>query len=84
MAMGNELYEISEDNMNQEIREISQQPDNIEKIRFKEEGFAIQGANFEVYRIMGCGYLEAVYQECLEKELGVRGIPGPGAAFFEL
>ena len=23
----------------------------------------------------GCGYLEAVYQECLEKELRLRGIP---------
>ncbi|RQW86065.1 MAG: GxxExxY protein [Geobacter sp.] len=24
---------------------------------------------------MGCGFLEAVYQECLEKELSQRGIP---------
>ena len=24
---------------------------------------------------MGCGFLEAVYQECLEKELRLRGIP---------
>jgi len=24
---------------------------------------------------MGCGFLEAVYQECLEKELSLRGIP---------
>lgn len=24
---------------------------------------------------MGCGFLEAVYQECLEKELKQRGIP---------
>lgn len=30
---------------------------------------------FEVYREMGCGFLEAVYQECLEKELHKRGIP---------
>ena len=41
----------------------------------KEECYAIQGAIFEVYRQMGCGFLEAVYQECLEKELSVRGIP---------
>ncbi|MEI6892894.1 MAG: GxxExxY protein [Pontiella sp.] len=46
-----------------------------EKVFFKEECYAIQGAIFEVYREMGCGFLEAVYQECLEKELGVRGIP---------
>lgn len=39
---------------------------------FKDESDAIQGAVFEVYREMGCGFLEAVYQECLEKELGKR------------
>ena len=46
-----------------------------EKILFKEEGYAIQGAVFDVYREMGCGFLEAVYQECLERELSKRGIP---------
>lgn len=46
-----------------------------EKILFKEESYAIQGAIFEVYREMGCGFLESVYQECLEKELSRRGIP---------
>ena len=44
-------------------------------LRFEEETFAIRGAVFEVYRVMGCGFLEAVYQECLEKELAARGIP---------
>ncbi len=34
-----------------------------------------RGAIFEVYREMGCGFLEAVYQECLEYELARRGIP---------
>ncbi|MBI2953788.1 MAG: GxxExxY protein [Chloroflexi bacterium] len=42
---------------------------------FKEECYAIQGAVFEVYREMGCGSLEAVYQECLCRELQRRGIP---------
>lgn len=46
-----------------------------EKLFFKEESYAIQGAIFDVYREMGCGFLEAVYQECLEKELRSRGIP---------
>lgn len=45
-----------------------------EKILYKEEVFAIQGAIFDVYREMGCGFLEAVYPECLEKELKQRGI----------
>ena len=46
-----------------------------EKILFKDECYLIQGAIFEVYREMGCGFLESVYQECLEKELSKRGIP---------
>ena len=44
-------------------------------LRFEEETFAIRGAVFEVYRVMGHGFLEAVYQECLEKELTARDIP---------
>ena len=46
-----------------------------EKLLFKEEVYAIQGAVFEVCREMGRGFLEPVYQECLEKELRLRGIP---------
>jgi GxxExxY protein len=42
---------------------------------FEEETYAIRGAVFEVYKEMGCGFLETVYQECLEKELSKRGIP---------
>lgn len=45
------------------------------KILLKDECYAIQGAVFDVYREMGCGYLEAVYQECLEKELLLRAVP---------
>ena len=44
-------------------------------ILYREECYQIQGAVFEVYREMGCGFLEAVYQECMEKELSKRGIP---------
>jgi GxxExxY protein len=42
---------------------------------FEEETYAIRGALFEVYKEMGSGFLEAVYQECLEKELHKSGIP---------
>ena len=48
---------------------------NDQKILFKDECYAIQGAIFEVYREMGCGFLEAVYQECLAIEFGLRSIP---------
>jgi len=40
-----------------------------------EEAYAVLGACFEVYREMGCGFLEPVYQECLSRELQAREIP---------
>ena len=55
--------------MNHEIHE------RHEKILFKKEVYDIQGAIFDVYREMGCGFLESVYQECLEKELRKRKVP---------
>jgi GxxExxY protein len=45
------------------------------EIVFKEESYRIMGACFEVYKEMGCGFLEPVYQECLEMELVAQGIP---------
>ncbi len=42
---------------------------------YEDETYAIKGAVFEVYKTMGCGFLEPVYQECLEKELARRRIP---------
>ena len=46
-----------------------------DKLLFRDEVYTIQGAIFDVYREMGCGFLEAVYQECLEREFRLRGIP---------
>ena len=42
---------------------------------YERESYEIRGAIFEVYREKGCGFLEPVYQECLGKELRLRGIP---------
>ena len=42
------------------------------------------GACFEVYKEKGCGFLEAVYQECLEIELELRGIPFKSKAELSL
>jgi len=45
------------------------------ELLFKAESYRIIGACFEVYREKGCGFLELVYQECLELELRLQGIP---------
>jgi len=42
---------------------------------YERESYDIRGAIFEVYKEKGCGFLEPVYQECLEKELRLRGLP---------
>ena len=42
---------------------------------YADEMYAILGACFEVYKRMGCGFLEAVYQECLALEFQYRDIP---------
>ena len=41
---------------------------------YKEETYRIIGACFEVYQEKGCGFLEPVYQECMEVELGLQQI----------
>jgi GxxExxY protein len=45
------------------------------KLLLEDATFAIRGAVFEVSREMGCGFLEAVYQECLALEFEARNIP---------
>jgi GxxExxY protein len=41
----------------------------------EDETYALLGACFEVYKEKGCGFLEPVYQECLEMELASQNIP---------
>ena len=42
---------------------------------YKDESFKIIGACFEVYNHKGFGFTEPVYQECLEREFTLQGIP---------
>lgn len=41
----------------------------------KDETYAIIGAAMEVHKALGCGFLEAVYQEAFEIELNEQSIP---------
>jgi GxxExxY protein len=41
----------------------------------EDETYKVLGACFEFYNEMGRGFLESVYQECLEVELTSHGIP---------
>lgn len=47
----------------------------MDKLIYSDETYEIKGAIFEVYKTLGAGFLEAVYQESLEEELRLRGIP---------
>ena len=44
-------------------------------IVFKEESYKIIGACMKVHRTLGPGFLEAVYEEALEKEFQNQKIP---------
>lgn len=44
-------------------------------LQLERETYAIRGACYEVYKEKGCGFLESVYQECLEFEFELRGLP---------
>ncbi len=47
----------------------------VSELLLKDEVYAIVGAAMEVHREFRGGYLEAVYQEAMELELGWRHIP---------
>jgi GxxExxY protein len=51
---------------------------------YKEEAYQIVGACIEVHREKGCGFLEAVYHECLEIEFEHQGISAVSKPIQEL
>jgi GxxExxY protein len=54
------------------------------EIIYKEESYAIMGACFAVYRDKGSGFLEPVYQECMEIEFEHLKLPAVSKPKLEL
>jgi GxxExxY protein len=54
------------------------------KLLCKEEVYNIMGACFQVYKDKGQGFVEPVYQDCLEIELSYRQIPFERQRQFKL
>ena len=48
------------------------------------ETYLIIGAAMEVHRVLGCGFLEAVYRAALLAELLLRGIPAKSEVIFPI
>jgi GxxExxY protein len=42
---------------------------------YEDEAYSIIGAAMETHKVLGCGFLEPVYQEALEIEFGLQNIP---------
>ena len=47
----------------------------MKELIYPDECYKVIGACFEVYKDKGHGFLEAVFQECMEIELGLQSIP---------
>ena len=57
------------------IHEGHEEPRSETMILLKKEVYSVVGAAIEVHRDLGPGFLEAVYQEALEREFQLQNIP---------
>lgn len=55
-----------------------------ETLIYEKESYAIKGACMEVYKTLGNGFAEPVYQECTEIEFAKCGIPFVAQEYLEL
>ncbi|MBQ2098929.1 MAG: GxxExxY protein [Bacteroidales bacterium] len=51
---------------------------------YKDESYKIVGAMMAVHNDLGCGFLESVYQEALEVEFKLQGIPFEREKAFDI
>ena len=58
-----------------EYSEYTETKESIMGLLYERESYQILGACFEVYKEKGAGFLEGVYQECLEIEFGLQQNP---------
>lgn len=47
----------------------------MDELLYPQESYAIVGAAMEVHKVIGMGFTELVYQDALEIEFRLRGIP---------
>jgi len=55
----------------------------MDELIYREEVFQIIGAAIEVHKVLGSGFLEAVYQEALEHEPSLRNLPFVALVCFD-
>lgn len=44
------------------------------ELLYKEESYKIRGSTFKVYKVLGCGHKESVYQRAFEQALTSQGL----------
>ena len=57
---------------------------NADLIMTDERTYKIIGAAMEVHRELGCGFLEGVYQEALDREFNTQEIPYKSQPFVKI
>jgi GxxExxY protein len=55
-----------------------------DKVLYPELSYALQGAFYEVYNILGPGFREETYRQALMQELRLRGIPFETEKYYDI
>ena len=55
-----------------------------DKVSYPELSYALQGAFYEVYNVLGPGFREEMYRQALMQELRLRGIPFETEKYYDI